>query len=114
MLMAAPFTGKRARSASVKRRQTPESAPFFRSPEACRRAVLSRELGGGKYGPSTSSGPTELENGMNHYFSSQVNFALESMPGCSACHPASYITSNTSPPLHHDHNDPGTVYSALR
>src|SRR3546814_17216098 len=54
MLMAAPFTGKRARSASVKRRQTPESAPFFRSPGDCRRAVIFRELGGGKYGPSTS------------------------------------------------------------
>src|SRR3546814_8830589 len=96
MLMAAPFTGKRARSASVKRRQTPESAPFFRSPGACRRAVLSRELGGGKYGPSTSSGQTEMENGLNRYFSCHVTFALSSMPRRAAVPPASRSEEHTS------------------
>src|SRR3546814_13112464 len=51
---------------AVCKRQTATDArirPFFRSPGACRRAVLSRELGGGKYGPSTRSGQTEMENG---------------------------------------------------
>src|SRR3546814_13997504 len=79
-----------------------------------RSSVLSRELGGGKYGPSTSSGQTEMENGLNRYFSCHVTFALSSMPRRAAVPPASSSTADTSPPLTTGSSDSGMVFSAMR